>query len=265
MDDAFDSLGYDQEEDGLPLKTKDNTNAVKSQPNGLTSNPVPVLNAGQQASNQDELQWSPFDWHMNFDVEEQAAKRRKLEDIENSVATATMRILEARRRRKAQMSTSKPSNDANKQAVLPKVIKHLLKYPPVNGMHWFGSALSTVLLEKEQRLMPDRRPSRRNRMLDESEMLEQMGGDASELLDCTADETMTRLLLNNNHKPDSQLQIHQLAPRHFGLITKQAGYRPFLINVSEITSIAEFRAKIEDVSGLGAIDLMFSKSNQAKT
>lgn len=76
-----------------------------------------------------------------------AAKRRKLEQLENAISATTLRILEAKRQHKNLLITNN-SGDNQVQQNLENVsddFEKLTKYPPMSGAEWFGLSSADCL------------------------------------------------------------------------------------------------------------------------
>ncbi|KAI1723704.1 chromosome transmission fidelity protein 18 like protein [Ditylenchus destructor] len=162
MDDAaFPELGYDDDDDNFALNggepdteeipssnramnVTSRSDLISSRVEDWISNQQNKYANSKRCLNENN-DWNPLDWHMNLN-EEMAEKRRRLEGIENAVASATAKILEVRMRRKAASSRTSQKQDGDNAAKMDgkendeteNSTTLLLKYPPVDGRPWIG-------------------------------------------------------------------------------------------------------------------------------
>ncbi|KAI1714282.1 chromosome transmission fidelity protein 18 like protein [Ditylenchus destructor] len=161
MDDAaFPDLGYDDEDDNFALNggkpdaeeipsssramnVASRSDLISSRVENWISNQQNKSANSKSCLNEND-DWNPLDWHMNLN-EEMAEKRRRLEGIENAVASATAKILDVRMRRKAASSRTSQKQEGDNAAKTDGKENEtecskalLLKYPPVDGRPWVG-------------------------------------------------------------------------------------------------------------------------------
>lgn len=76
---------------------------------------------------------------MKLGYDGNAAKRRKLEQLENAIAVTTLRILETKRQNRDSLNLDNAgdSDQKNNDRRLNNFVK-LTKYPPMTGVDWFG-------------------------------------------------------------------------------------------------------------------------------
>lgn len=79
---------------------------------------------------------------MRIGEEESAAKRRRLEEIQEAIKTATLQILEARRQR---FTNRSPSAMISREEDAGAERKKILKFPPLDGYAWFGVCSSDAV------------------------------------------------------------------------------------------------------------------------
>lgn len=79
-----------------------------------------------------------LDWHMKLGDNRNSIKRRKLEQLENAISATTFQILEAKRQAKnISIIKNFGDNQLHPNSNLDD-FKKLTKYPPINGVEWFG-------------------------------------------------------------------------------------------------------------------------------
>lgn len=74
-----------------------------------------------------------LDWHLKIDDDEEIIKRRKIEEVQNIVASVSLRIKQTKLRHKRE-------KDFNNEGGIEENVQksYLMRYPPMNGLAWFG-------------------------------------------------------------------------------------------------------------------------------